>query len=459
MAPARGGVSAAREVETMLTFLRRFFIVLAFFALVEAAGLLYYCLFTSEVRQEGKGVLVFVLLAALMGWLGWRGSPKTLRWAGLSVYMFLLLEAGLQLAGWMGWLRGVNIERHIPYARMYFSKEGLGNDTMNRHGWYDRPVREGHPGRTIAILGDSFILAAGLDVEDMLGARLERLMKAESGATPVQVRQFGIGGITPAHYLELIEYALKYHRPDQLIVSIYFGNDFAHLLLKHSAGDSRGMLYYRPTDSRLEIEPESVAERERFRRKLEFNHLPLVAQLPLAFRSHIMSAHVGKSLRHALGFLSGKSGVLEDNFGSIHAQDAAERGTIAVQRDADADTACAIVAALMEKMATRCREAGVELMFLGIPAFFKEFYEGEGPVSQGLKFDGYNLNLPNDFMRERCSALDLPYASLLDAIIEKGLTREEIRSLYFLNGYGHLRESGHELVALTLQRNLLKSRP
>ena len=49
--------------------------------------------------------------------------------------------------------------RNLPYGRVYYNEEGLGNGIANRYGWYYPEFRLASGSHRVVLVGDSFIQA------------------------------------------------------------------------------------------------------------------------------------------------------------------------------------------------------------------------------------------------------------------------------------------------------------
>jgi hypothetical protein len=117
----------------------------------------------------------------------------------------------------------------------------------NSDGWrdYERPERPGQTTR-IAVLGDSFIEAYSVDLEDAFTSRLETLA-GESGRE-VEVLNFGVGGYgTLQEYLVFTEVARRYE-PSLVLLGFHFGNDVRNnnLALESIVNTGRAKVTSRP---------------------------------------------------------------------------------------------------------------------------------------------------------------------------------------------------------------------
>jgi hypothetical protein len=98
---------------------------------------------------------------------------------------------------------------------------------INSHGLRDeeRPYARPPGGRRILVLGDSFVAAAHVNLEQMMSKQLQGLLRAGEPARPIEVVNAGVSGYGQAQeYLYLDTEGFKYS-PDLVVVVVFLGND------------------------------------------------------------------------------------------------------------------------------------------------------------------------------------------------------------------------------------------
>jgi len=98
---------------------------------------------------------------------------------------------------------------------------------FNRDGFRgpDRP-REKAPGvHRVALLGDSFVAAMAMDLDDTLAIRLERLLQERDPGGRWEVLNFGISGASTGTELALWRGLVRAYTPDIVICAFFTGND------------------------------------------------------------------------------------------------------------------------------------------------------------------------------------------------------------------------------------------
>lgn len=118
-----------------------------------------------------------------------------------------------------------------PGSRMRWVSKGDFNSVVltNTHGFHDREhayEKEKEVFRVV-VLGDSFMEALQVPIEEGFCQRLEEDLKRLTGKNRIEVINLGLSGRGPAqHYAILKERGLKY-RPDLVIMALLPGNDFS----------------------------------------------------------------------------------------------------------------------------------------------------------------------------------------------------------------------------------------
>ena len=99
--------------------------------------------------------------------------------------------------------------------------------TTNSAGWRDREYTVEKPPGTfrVAVIGDSFTMADGIEIEDVYHSLLEERLNAQGGARRYEFINFGVAGYQLPQYVAVMaKRALAYH-PDLILVG-FSTNDF-----------------------------------------------------------------------------------------------------------------------------------------------------------------------------------------------------------------------------------------
>ncbi len=125
---------------------------------------------------------------------------------------------------------------------------------INNAGWnsvHDYQLEKPEGTLRIAVIGDSFVEALGVDVDKGFQMSLERELDGHAscgGYDKVEVYSFGYSGIPMSQYVSIMRHAQKQYSPDAFIVNIFPINDFEASLKTVDDASSSHVLTYRPDD-------------------------------------------------------------------------------------------------------------------------------------------------------------------------------------------------------------------
>lgn len=372
-------------------------------AVLAVATIVSWTIGLTAPKKAGLAGLALWLALDVVAALRPRGRAARLYLGGLAT--LVSTELLLQLCGAAGWIPALNLVHHLPYGRVYWTREGFGNSVMNRHGWYypEPDLAAGKP--RIALIGDSFIEALQIHPSQHLGRHLERGL--EGRAT---VLAFGVYAFGPAHYLELLRYARDRFQPTEAIVFVCLANDFENLLPATQKND--------PADYLYDGQPASQAVREGLRRRLAFNHRPLWQVLPYTVGSHALLFWVPETIAR-------------------RARGAAPPGPAEPEVRADLpDETFEVMARLLRAYRDLGQAAGIRLTLVSIPYFPPSFYE--------RPWAGDPLRLERA-LGTLAGQAGLPLLAMGEALRAGGMPPEQIRELYLWKGSGHFSPAGHAL--------------
>ncbi len=117
---------------------------------------------------------------------------------------------------------------YIPQAYYRHTKEGYSEGRFNSHGFrdYERTYEKPSGVFRILVLGDSYIEALQVQLEDSFTALLEKSLNAQGSSTRFEVLGLGGSGFgTADEYLRYLNFGAAYH-PDLVILAFTTGNDF-----------------------------------------------------------------------------------------------------------------------------------------------------------------------------------------------------------------------------------------
>jgi len=118
---------------------------------------------------------------------------------------------------------------HIPHAYYRHNKEGFSEGYFNSHGFrdYERAYEKSPGVFRILVLGDSYIEAFQVELENSFSAQLENILNdSRAFASRVEVLALGQSGFgTADEYLRYLNFGLLYD-PDLVVLAFFTGNDF-----------------------------------------------------------------------------------------------------------------------------------------------------------------------------------------------------------------------------------------
>ncbi len=365
-------------------------------------------------------------------------------------YVLFTVEVALQALGLTGLLPRVSTYSHVPFGRVYWTREGRANSTMNRYGWYYKPFTLDSGSRRIVIIGDSILQGVQVRREENLGAVLENMLRVVE-VQQTEVLACGLSGADPAHYLELLRYAAKYYHPDEAIILVFIGNDFANIHRDSDAPvdpNDRQLYYFIDDEGTLRLHAGSESMRRALHRNLEYNHRRLFLNAFRITRSHYLTRAVllqtikGIIQREHASFTQAGHRI-GDDLRAIGLDDFIFRKEL----DTHAFEAIDIVTGLLEQCHSFAAAHGITLRIVTIPFFPPFFFERYRAGEWSLETDEYNFLLPEEILTDFAWEKAIPILPLGLYMHESGITVEGIQRLYFNGGSGHLTPAGHRYVA------------
>jgi lysophospholipase L1-like esterase len=387
------------------------------------------------------------------------------------IYNVIAIEIVFQIFAFSGLLPGVNIYDHVPFGRVYWKQEGLGNSIMNRHGWHYPSLKLKPTSRKIVLLGDSFIQAVQLRPNQNIGVILQNIVnvgKAESDTT--EVISLGLSGIGPAQYLELLKYASKYYDPDEAIIFVTLGNDFRNSYYKvQSDVSTRDYIYYQfDANNNLQIHPESVVAQKRFMRGLDANHYPVCYTFGKIAISHFMLRNVMQTIVTNVIRKQSQSQIVKQNVLRNSVKEKSEReiareniqeelwllgmDEFIFRKDSsrEAKEAIAIVTGLLRMCKEYATSQGITLRVVTIPVVPGGFYAKYQSSNWSLESEDYDFLLPEKRLVDFAEKHKIPILPMGSYMYDNHLLPSQIKELYLTGGRGHFSENGHKYFAEAL---------
>jgi len=329
--------------------------------------------------------------ARLMAWL------QNVALAGASLLATLAVVEGLlfgQLLKPDDVLQNVTIDgvvRYMPDTAATF-RHPDGRETLvtiNSDGWNStRPHYrvERTPGRLrIAVIGDSYVHGAFVDVADGYPEVIERTLRARG--IDAEVLRFGIDGAPLSQYLHVLRRDVLRYRPDLVVVGLIH-NDFdeSYRLLKTRTGSSFMKLALEAGQGPVEIAPEEFRPglADRLRAFATFRYLYYETNLHVAARTWISRHYWGGAAEAA---------------GPEHIQSAVDIRTIADHARNRQATEY-----VMGELKALAEGHGFRLLFV-MDAVREAIYAGADPAT-------YAVGALNDLAAEAAASLGLPFLDL-----------------------------------------------
>ncbi|MFN2411563.1 MAG: hypothetical protein ABR535_00695 [Pyrinomonadaceae bacterium] len=256
----------------------------------------------------------------------------------------------------------------------------------------------------VLILGDSFVEAVQVEDSHTMGAVIERLAAKES--KPVNVHQYGWGGVSTATYLAIAD-AVKQRWNPQRVAVVFNGDDFSEISL------ATGRFW------RMEINAETLSYKvvpvqriaERFDSQLE--------------RVGFTSTDVYKLVNHsALLYL-----VIEKYLLSKNSPDKNQNNENSAKDSSEQKIVTSIIVKALKEA------YGEKLLIIYIPQI---------SVNSNKEYEP-----AENFLQSACENENVNFISTRNAMINKR-DKENLLSQGFFNtppGVGHLNQIGHEVVA------------
>ena len=384
--------------------------------------------------------------------------PKLKQNLLLLLSTLFLIELFLQVAGWCGLLPGMHTMLYYPWARVYWTGEGLGNSIRNRYGWHYPEFNLSATNR-IALIGDSFVEGKEVNRRDNMGVKLGAQLAGPW--RDFSVLSLGRSGTGPAQYYEVLQYAHKHFQVHEAILLLYLGNDISDCTAATALSPESHFIYYQLDPAgQLMLTPPDQTDCARYRADLETPHQPLWRSVPWILSSHCMSAQIPINVRNALAYRRRQFG----RDGTDHPERYAPRdaelarlglkaATFAVNPDPDTREAMLIMQGILQRAADYCAAHQIRLRLVTIPFFPKDFYDTQQGAAWSARIGDYDFLKPEREITAWAKAHNLPVLPLGEWMHRQKLDVSAIRALYFTGGSGHFTEAGHRFIADAMAEN------
>ena len=186
---------------------------------------------TSQTAAARRRTWVLALLAVALGTVG------ALVIAELAVRVYLYgpvalwppTMEGLRQIGVSGMIRA-SPDLDIQYElkpNLHGVRYKTVHVTTHSAGWRDKEWALAKPPGTFrtAVIGDSFTMADGIEIEDVYHSLMEDRLNAQKGARTYEFLNFGVAGYQLPQYVAVIEKRALAYQPDLILVG-FSTNDF-----------------------------------------------------------------------------------------------------------------------------------------------------------------------------------------------------------------------------------------
>ncbi len=375
------------------------------------------------------------------------------------LYLLLVVEISFQLLALFGLLPiSLMFPFNEPYSRVYWLKEGLGDGITNNYGWYYPEFRLEDDSKKIAIIGDSFIHALQINPSQHTGIALEKLINQNyPNETKTEVLAFGISGAGPAHYLEMIKYAITYFEVDEIFVFICLGNDFLSttgycFVFKEIPYPVVCIQYIEDEAGKLELHPQSIQPFYELQQQLQRGHEPLSSNVYPILESYLITPKVLKFIK--IKFDELPNSLLDKKPFKLF-DDRDIQGLYKFyqgERDSETQKGIRVTTKLLKMSQEYATSHGVKIHLVTIPFFPPDFYRQYQSTDWDTEVDipdiGHiDLILPERIMVEFAQNNDIPILPMTKYMYDDRLEVEYIKTLYYFNGSGHLTPEGHAYFA------------
>ena len=405
-----------------------------------------------QALVASKTFWALLLVAITLLAVPWLLRPRFKQNLLLLVISLLVIELFLEGLGWAGLLPGVNTMSPVAYARIYWTYEGHGNSIRNRYGWHDPEFNLAATNR-IALIGDSFVEAVQVNRHDNMGVKLGGKL-----AGPWQgysVLSLGTSDTGPAQYYEVLQYAERHFHIREAVIVIYLGNDItdcsAPMALK-----SDSFIYYGLDESGgLTLSPLGHQLVSRYSAELDARHQPPWLEAPAIFASHNMCLHIPWSIRNniVVGRLAKADPLHCADTDAELSKLGLRAGAFAMNPDHDSREAMLIVQGLLQHSADFCAGHSIQFHVLTIPSFPPDFYATQKGTDWSMRFGDYDFLKPEREITGWANQHHVSVLPLGDWMHHQKLDVNQVRSLFFAKGSGHLTEAGHRFVAEAMAEN------
>lgn len=378
------------------------------------------------------------------------GEPRRQPWR-----QALLFGLGSLLAVELG-LQALSLARLLPfdhtsgmfthYGRIYQNEEGFAHGRANQFGFYYPAFELAAGSPRILFTGDSFIQALQIDPEQHMGKQLEEQIRAAAGAEAnAEVLAIGLPGYGAGLYLNLplYPYTVEPLQPEEVIVFFHLANDFQTL-----SGPGGPVPYYRiDADGEPQVHPDD------FGLQHTLQHLVIRGFEPIntvrTASSNLFLFGWAERLLDSLGnqVTAAQTPPLNMELADANQPFGTASFMFSQEENARAEEALELATGLLAAYQRRLEQDGVQMRLVTIPYFPAAFYEQYQGAGWSSEIAGYDLLRPERELAAFAQQQGIPVLPMGAYLQASGASVEEIRSLFFQDGTGHLTPAGHTAFA------------
>ncbi len=409
--------------------------------------------------------------------------PIDSKWRIWSAAIFLTLigfELLLQFLTIPGWLSSYSIFQsgiYHPYGRVYQTKEGFTNGTMNRYGLHqpEKKLNLDQNVRRIVLIGGSFIQGFQVSKNEHLSQQLEQILNNETNI-PVQIFALGMPDAGIGIYMHdlFIDIVIEKFKPDEIIFFLHLSNDF-----QCETCSINDQFLYSLKDNTAELREEDSGIRHALQhivlrgyydtwdplRSIK-THLLLpkliyalltpeqsYAQKPPRVDNPI-STYTANIIRK----ITGKREYYQDFIAvpSINA-DGIRNFLFEKSLNDEAKKSFAITKSLYHQIIENLKNKKVKLRMVTIPALSHDFFDQDEQNWSSIVGD-YDLFLPEKDFQVFAQSEGLDFLGMGAQFEKDQLTLTQIKRFYYRDGLGHFTPDGHLYYAKSIKKAFYESK-
>ncbi len=418
---------------------------------------------------------IFVCFLLLIGLIfifgGWTQVKPVQSWRKILAVLLaavLTIELLLQILAAASFLPGTHkiADFFTPYGKVYYEGEGFANGRLNNFGWYYPDFNTIDESKRILIVGDTFIQALQIRPEQHLGVLLDEMITHDVEET--QVMALGYPGFGPGLYLDsaILPYPVRSLNPDEIVAVVQLGSDLDNSTLPADSNiyfdfDEHGNAKVHPDNSEYwhdlahfvtsgfqPLDPLLVLQANYLTPRL-FGALTSQAATQQLTTSNDVAGEIAIPGFNAKVTEWGPPGVgytVVKATGLIETPGASNY-LFESQRGPKAEEALAITKSLIKQANDYAVAEDMMFRLVTIPAFPKAFYQEYKDEPWQPVIGNYDLFRPDRELQAFAENEGIPFLSMGQQMYDKNLPSDEIRTIFFSDGTGHLTPAGHQFLA------------